>query len=108
MTVWLALSFPFLPPPLPPPGLGFSQLGFSFPIAGITHSPLMARTLPPFSILTQINRWLVRTSALALVFFLVVIESSLLGRRLRDEVETKDWNRISSPGARMEDLNKYQ
>jgi len=92
MTVWLTGSFPFLAAPLPPPGLGFSQLGFSFPVValGITHSPLMARTLPPFSTLTQINRLLVRTSALVLVFFLVVIESSLLGRRLRDEVETND------------------
>ena len=68
----------------------------------------MARTLPPFAILTQIKRLLVRTSALVLAFFLVVIESSLLGRRLSDEAETVDWNRISSPGDRIEDLNKYQ
>ena len=65
----------------------------------------MAITLPPFSIFAQINRLLVRISIRVLVFFLVAIESSLLGRRLREEVETSDWKCISSPGSRIEDLD---
>lgn len=109
MTAWLTLSLLFFFS-FSLSGLGFSQFEFSFPAAtlGITHSPLMAMTLPPFSILTQINRLFVRMSILVLVFFLVVIERSLLGRRLRDEVETNEWNRISSPGSRIEDLEKCQ
>ena len=108
MIVWLALSFPFFFS-FSLSGLDFTKLGFSFPVVtfGITHTPLMARTLPPFSIFTQINRLSVRISTLGLVFFLVVIESSLLERRLREEVETGDWNRISSPGSRIEDLSRY-
>ena len=109
VTTWLALSFHFFLS-FSLSGLGFSQFCFSFPVVafGIAHSPLMARTLPPFPILTQINRLLVRRRALVLAFLLVVIESSLLGRRLRSEVETNDWNCITSPGSRIEDLSKYQ
>jgi len=109
MTIWLTLSFLFLLS-FSLSGLGFSLLDPPFPVVtfGIVHSPLMARTFPPFLIFTQSNRLLVRMSILVLVFFLVVIESSLLGRRLREVVDTNDWNRTLSPGSRIEDLDIYQ
>jgi len=101
MTFWLPLSFPFF--------FSFSLSGLSFPLFDlsfpdvIVHSPLMASTFPPFLIFTQSNRLLVRISSRVLGFFLVAIESSLLGRRFKEEVETRDWNCISSPGSRIED-----
>lgn len=109
MTVWLTLSFLFLPP-FSLSSLGFSLFGPPFPVVtfGIVHSPLIVRTFPPFLIFTQSNRLLVRMSILVLVFFLVVIESSLLGRRLREVVDTNDWNSMLSPGSRIEDLDVYQ